>query len=109
MSEFEAEVDPELARELDVDPALAAAVLEIEAPMEAGGWVQPRRLFGLVPTGQLVEGGPALSGAPRNATARCDSATCQVLSMHRDDFRRLMDRSTAVQRDMQRLGEGRAR
>ena len=50
-----------------------------------------------------------LSGAPRNATVRCDSATCQVLSMHRDDFRRLMDRSTAVQRDMQRLGEGRAR
>ncbi len=63
MSEFEAEVDPELARELDVDPALAAAVLEIESHIAAGGWDQPARLYALVPTAQLVEREPALSAA----------------------------------------------
>ena len=43
------------AEALDVDPALAAAVLEIEGHIADGGWDQPSRLYALVPTGELVE------------------------------------------------------
>src|SRR4051812_3908605 len=47
----------------DVDPALAAAVLEIETHIASGGWDQPARLYALVPTAQLVEREPALAHA----------------------------------------------
>ena len=53
----EPELSPELTQDLDVDPALAAAVLEIEAHIAAGGWDQPARLYALVDTAQLVEQG----------------------------------------------------
>jgi hypothetical protein len=48
---------------LDVDPALAAAVLEIETHSAGVGWDQPARLYALVPTAELVEKEPALAHA----------------------------------------------
>jgi hypothetical protein len=45
------------------DPALAAAVLEIESHIAAGGWDQPARLYALVETAQLVRHEPALAAA----------------------------------------------
>ena len=39
---------------LDVDPALAAAVLEIETHVADAGWDQPARLYALVDTARLV-------------------------------------------------------
>ena len=59
----EPELSPELTQDLDVDPALAAAVLEIESHIAAGGWDQPARLYALVDTAQLVEKEPALAAA----------------------------------------------
>jgi hypothetical protein len=49
--------------ELDTDPALAAAVLEIEGHAAGSGWDQPQRLYALVPTHELVEREPALAAA----------------------------------------------
>lgn len=59
----EPELSPELTQDLDVDPALATAVLEIEAHIAAGGWDQPARLYALVDTAQLVLREPALASA----------------------------------------------
>jgi hypothetical protein len=59
----EPELSPELTEDLDVDPALATAVLEIEAHIAAGGWDQPARLYALVDTAQLVVREPALASA----------------------------------------------
>ena len=59
----EPELSPELTQDLDVDPALATAVLEIEAHIAAGGWDQPARLYALVDTAQLVMREPALASA----------------------------------------------
>lgn len=47
--------------ELDVDPALAAAILEVEGHHARAGWDQPARLYALVDTAQLVESEPALA------------------------------------------------
>ena len=47
--------------DLDGDPALAAAVLEIEGHTAEGGWDQPARLYALVDTAQLVAREPALA------------------------------------------------
>jgi hypothetical protein len=47
----------------DVDPALAAAVLEIESHIAGAGWDQPGRLYALVDTAQLVRREPALASA----------------------------------------------
>lgn len=67
MSDAEFELEPalpeELAMGLDVDPALAAAVLEIESHIASGGWDQPARLYALVHTAQLVEREPELASA----------------------------------------------
>ena len=46
-----------------VDPALAAAVLEIESHSAEAGWDQPGRLFALVDTAALVRREPALASA----------------------------------------------
>ena len=46
-----------------VDPALAAAVLEIESHGAASGWDQPSRLYALVDTAALVRREPALASA----------------------------------------------
>ncbi|MGZ4445798.1 MAG: PPA1309 family protein [Nocardioides sp.] len=56
-------LNPELTADLDVDPALASAVLEIEKHIADGGWDQPARLYALVDTAQLVEKEPALASA----------------------------------------------
>lgn len=47
--------------QLDVDPALAAAVLEIESHIAGDGWDQPARLYALVDTAALVAREPALA------------------------------------------------
>jgi hypothetical protein len=46
-----------------VDPALAAAVLEIENHIATNGWDQPARLYALVPTAELVAKEPVLAHA----------------------------------------------
>lgn len=48
---------------LPQDPALAAAVLEIEAHVGREGWDQPARLYALVDTVDLVAQEPALAAA----------------------------------------------
>ncbi|WP_436698670.1 PPA1309 family protein [Nocardioides sp. BYT-33-1] len=47
--------------ELDVDPALAAAVLELEGHHARAGWDHPARLYALVDTAHLVAQEPALA------------------------------------------------
>lgn len=49
--------------DLDVDPALAAAVLEIESHVAVEGWDRPARLFALVETARLVRREPTLAAA----------------------------------------------
>ena len=48
---------------LDTDPALAAAVHEIETHVAEGGWDQPARLYALVDTARLVESEPLLAAS----------------------------------------------
>jgi hypothetical protein len=45
----------------DMDPALASAVLEIEAHIADAGWDQPGRLYALVDTAELGRREPALA------------------------------------------------
>ena len=59
MSEF----DPGLLHDLDTDPALEAAVLEIETHAATEGWDRPARLYALVDTAALVAREPALAAA----------------------------------------------
>ncbi len=49
--------------DLDADPALASAVLEIEGHISESGWDQPARLYALVDTASLVVQEPALAAA----------------------------------------------
>jgi hypothetical protein len=51
------------AAALPEDPALAAAVLEIETHVAQAGWDQPARLYALVDTATLVAQEPALAAA----------------------------------------------
>ena len=44
-----------------------------------------------------------LTGEPRNATVQCGSSVCNVVSVTRDDFLRLMARSATVHEDMRRV------
>jgi len=46
---------------LDTDPALAAAVLEIETHVSDAGWDQPARLYALVDTARLAAQEPTLA------------------------------------------------
>lgn len=55
--------DPAATPALPEDPALATAVLEIEAHVAADGWDQPARLYALVDTAELVAQEPALGAA----------------------------------------------
>ena len=48
---------------LPEDPALAAAVLEIESHVAQAGWDQPARLYALVDTAELVAQEPVLAAA----------------------------------------------
>lgn len=49
--------------EMDIDPALATAVLEIEQHHAAAGWDQPASLYALVDTAELVAHEPELAAA----------------------------------------------
>ena len=49
-----------------------------------------------------------LTGAPRNATVRCTSERCRLLSMGVADFSRLMRRSAAVHSDIETLARTRS-
>lgn len=49
--------------DLEADPALASAVIEIERHLAADGWDQPARLYALVDTASLVVQEPALAAA----------------------------------------------
>lgn len=49
--------------DLEADPALASAVLEIEQHLSTGGWDQPAVLYALVDTASLVRQEPALAAA----------------------------------------------
>lgn len=49
--------------EFDVDPALAAAVLEIEAHVALDGWDRGSRLYALVDTARIVREQPDLASA----------------------------------------------
>ena len=49
--------------DLDADPALASAILEIEQHLSGDGWDQPARLYALVDTAALVRQEPALASA----------------------------------------------
>ncbi|MFT4083114.1 MAG: PPA1309 family protein [Nocardioides sp.] len=51
----------DLDADLDTDPALAAAVLEVESHVAGEGWDRPARLYALVETAQLVRAEPALA------------------------------------------------
>jgi hypothetical protein len=53
----------EFELDLDVDPALATAVLEIEAHIAADGWDRGGRLYALVDTTRIVREQPALAAA----------------------------------------------
>lgn len=47
--------------ELEIDPALATAVLEIEKHQAGAGWDQPAQLYALVDTAHLIAHEPALA------------------------------------------------
>lgn len=55
------ELLPVSSTEPPQDPALAAAVLEIESHVAETGWDQPARLYALVPTARIVAEEPALA------------------------------------------------
>lgn len=50
-------------RDLEGDPALASAVLEIEKHLAPDGWDQPARLYALVETSRLLDEQPELARA----------------------------------------------
>lgn len=49
--------------DLDADPALASAVIEVERHLAGEGWDQPARLYALVDTAALAAQEPALASA----------------------------------------------
>lgn len=62
----------------DADPALATAVLEIEAHVAESGWDQPARLYALVATADLVRQEPALAAAMGLDHASADGSLTPV-------------------------------
>ncbi|WP_299051264.1 PPA1309 family protein [uncultured Nocardioides sp.] len=64
--------------DLDTDPALAAAVLEIEGHVAGAGWDQPGRLYALVETARLVEREPSLAVQAGLADASADGSLTPI-------------------------------
>lgn len=62
----------------DLDPALAAAVLEIETHLATDGWDQPARLYALVETARLVAHEPDLATAMGLDDASADGSLTPV-------------------------------
>ena len=60
------------------DPALAAAVLEIENHIAEAGWDQPARLYALVETSRIVAQEPDLAAAMGLDTASADGSFTPV-------------------------------
>jgi hypothetical protein len=71
--------------------ALAAAVMEVERHVGAGGWDQPARLFALVPTEELVAAAPELA-----AQLGTDHPDGHLSSIEQDDFHGGMDLTEAL-------------
>jgi hypothetical protein len=63
---------------LEADPALASAVLEIEAHTAESGWDQPARLYALVHTADLVRQEPDLARAMGLDQASADGSLTPV-------------------------------
>ncbi len=63
---------------LEAEPALAAAVLEIESHVAGEGWDQPARLYALVETARLVASEPELAAAAGLADASADGSLTPV-------------------------------
>lgn len=55
--------DPEALQPTLSDPALASAVLEIEAHVGSEGWDQPARLYALVDTARFIAAEPQMAAA----------------------------------------------
>jgi hypothetical protein len=66
------------AEDEGIDPALAAAVLEIESHIAGLGWDQPGRLFALVETADLVRREPALASMMGLDDASADGSLTPV-------------------------------
>lgn len=67
-----------------VDPALATAVLEVEAHVASQGWDAPARLYALVETARIVAGEPELAAAMGLDEAAEDGSLTPV---EQDDLR----------------------
>ena len=85
----------------------------------------PSRLFYIIEEGKLkvesskmsgaVELGPGkcfgemglLSGEPRNAAVSCASKQCRLVTLQREDFLKLMKRSSVLQTEMQGVASAR--
>ena len=63
---------------LPQDPALAAAVLEIEAHVAESGWDQPSRLYALVDTARIVAQEPQLASQVGLDSAAADGSFTAV-------------------------------
>lgn len=63
---------------LPQDPALAAAVLEIESHIAEAGWDQPARLYALVDTARIVAQEPALASQMGLADAAAEGSFTPV-------------------------------
>ena len=63
MSETDALTGDPRWGDLEADPALATAILEIEEHLAGNGWDQPGRLYALVDTADLVRQEPQLAAA----------------------------------------------
>ena len=60
--------------------------------------------------GECFGEGALLDGAPHHATVTCSAADgCELLCLARDDFVKLMRRSSALHEEMRRLAASRER
>ncbi|MBJ7332418.1 MAG: hypothetical protein JHC95_21160 [Solirubrobacteraceae bacterium] len=98
MSDHEPELDPmaDPLGSLDADPALAAAVLEIESHVAEGGWDQPARLYALVSTAELVDREPELAAAMGLDQASAEGSLTPVEQEHLPPGQLLEEALTAI-------------
>lgn len=80
----------------ETDPALAAAVLELEAHAASLGWDGPARLFALVETAELVAHEPALAAALGLDEASADGSLTPVEQEEIEQQRPLEDVLDAI-------------
>lgn len=63
MTDDNPEPEPTGVMDEALDPALAAAILEVETHVAAEGWDKPARVFALVPTATIIAAEPNLAHA----------------------------------------------